>query len=257
MNEAPQQTELENLWGYRKRLHFVRRAVAESCPDRQTNSLHVLDVGCGNGSQLALPLVKDGFNFTGIDTDSASIEHARRLAAYDTNARFLCARIEDISDTEVFDVVILSEVLEHVIEPLILLKAGLRHLGANGVMIVTVPNGYGEFEIDSWLFRTLRLQRVVDALASRSKEVVGSTDNQENGHVQFFTRTQLYGMFDECGLKIFRVGVSSLISGPIAGHIFGRSAKFIEWNVRTADKLPPIFSSGWFFALRHSKIGQG
>lgn len=250
MTEAWQQLEEENLWGYLKRLRFVRRAIAESVPDRQTSSLRVLDVGCGNGSQLALSLIKDGFDLTGVDTDKRSIEHARRLAAGDANVKFLCCRVEDLNETEVFDVVILSEVLEHVNEPLDLLKAGVNRLRADGIMIVTVPNGYGEFEIDSWLFRTLHLQRLVDALANRSKEVVGSTDNQEDGHVQFFTRRRLLGLFNECGLKIFLEGVSCLFSGPLAGHIIAQSATFIEWNARAADKLPPIFSSGWFFALR-------
>lgn len=250
MHEGWRQLENENLWGYLKRLRFVRRAIADSFHNQQTSSLSVLDVGCGNGSQLALSLIKDGFDLTGVDTDKKSIEHARRLAADVTNARFLCCRVEQLNDTEVFDVVILSEVLEHVKEPLSLLKAGVHRLRPDGVMIVTVPNGFGEFEIDSWLFRTLQLQRIVDALATGSKEVVGSTDNQENGHVQFFTRRRLLGLFDDCGLKIFLEGASSLFSGPLAGHIIARSATFIEWNARAADKLPPILSSGWFFALR-------
>lgn len=250
MNEAWQQPQHENLWGYLKRFRFVRRAITESFPDRLPGSVRVLDVGCGNGTQLALPLIEVGFELTGVDKDQQSIEHARRLAVGKANARFLCQGVEDLHPTEVFDVVILSEVLEHVIEPLSLLKACVHRLRADSVMIVTVPNGYGEFEIDSWLFRILHLQRVVDALASSSKEVVGSTDNQEDGHVQFFTRSRLRGLFSDCELKIVLEGASSLVSGPIAGHILGRSAKFIQWNARTADKLPPVFSSGWFFALR-------
>lgn len=256
MNEPWKQLEQENLWGYRKRLRFVQRAIAESFPGRQKSSLRVLDIGCGNGSQLALSLIRDGLDLTGIDTDKNSIEHARRLAARDANARFLCSRVEDLNVSEVFDVVILSEVLEHVSEPLSLLKAALHHLSAAGITIVTVPNGYGEFEIDWWLFRALHLQRIVDAFASSSKEVVGSTDNQEDGHIQFFTRGRLRALFRECGLKVFMEGASSLISGPILGHLLGRYDKFIEWNARAADKVPPILSSGWFFALRPDRKEQ-
>ena len=250
MTENWQPIERENLWGYLKRLRFVRRAVTVAFPDRRPNSLRVLDVGCGNGSQLSLSLVDDGFDLTGVDTDQHSIEHARRLAATRSNARFLCLRVEELDIAETYDVVILSEVLEHVIDPLSLLKAGLSRLRADGVMIVTVPNGYGEFEIDWWLFRMFRLQRIVDAIKSKDTKVVSSTDNQDDGHIQFFTLRRLRELFKECDLTISLESASSLFSGPILGHLLGRYDSFIEWNARAADNLPPVFSSGWFFALR-------
>ena len=82
--------ERENLWGYAKRLRFVQQAIEEAFAGRAADSLRVLDVGCGNGSQLALPLARKGFHVTGIDTDARSIEHARQLAANDTNVRYIC-----------------------------------------------------------------------------------------------------------------------------------------------------------------------
>ncbi len=250
MSAAEQKAERENLWGYAKRLRFVRRAMAEAFPNKHPSLLRVLDAGCGNGSQLALPLVKAGFNVTGVDTDERSIEHARRLAANAPNARFFCGRVEELPESELFDIVILSEVLEHLTKPQELLKASTLRVRAGGILIVTVPNGYGEFEIDSWLFRNLYLQRVIDALTRSAREVVGSTDNQESGHVQFFTRGRLRELFEECNLKVFLEGASSLLSGPIIGHTLARSQSFIEWNARATDKLPPVFASGWYFALR-------
>lgn len=244
--------ERENLWGYAKRLRFVRGVIADAFPGRSGPGLRVLDVGCGNGSELALPLVNDGFQVVGVDLDERSIEHARRLADDATNARFMCGRVEELADEKAFDVVILSEVLEHTLEPRELLSASIPHLAEEGIMIVTVPNGYGEFEMDSWMFRALRLQRVVDALA-RSKGsavVLGATDNHESGHVQFFTQRRLKGLFAECGLRVFREGAGSLFCGPVAGHVLGRSPNFIAWNARVTDKLPLMLSSSWYFALR-------
>ena len=243
--------ECEDLWGYAKRLRFVREAISEAFPERQPGSIRILDVGCGNGSQLALPLaLRGGFQLTGIDTDRRSIEHARRLAGESDQVRFLCGRIEELEDATAFDVVILSEVLEHLERPEELLRASVKLMKANGIMIVTVPNGYGEFEIDSWVFRKLRLQRVVDALARNQHEVLGSTDNQESGHVQFFTRPGLMRLFRACGLAVFREGAASFLAGPIVGHILARSSSFIEWNSRVTNRLPFQFASGWYFALR-------
>ncbi|HEX8142181.1 MAG TPA: methyltransferase domain-containing protein [Pyrinomonadaceae bacterium] len=249
------QIERENLWGYAKRLRFVRRAIAESFPERDAATVRVLDVGCGNGTQLALPLIGEGFHLTGVDPDERSIAHARRLSPEASQARFVCGSVEELESTELFDVVILSEVLEHMTEPSALLEASARRMDTDGILIVTVPNGYGEFELDSRIFRLLRLQRAVDALARNRREVVAATDNHECGHVQFFTRRRLLRLFKQCRLSIFREEASVLLSGPLVGHTLARSARFIEWNARITDKLPLVLSSGWYFALRREPWG--
>lgn len=239
----------ENLWGYEKRLRFVRHVIAESFSHRAADSLRVLDVGCGNGSELTLPLAQLGFEVTGIDIHAPSIEHARQLGVGVTNLSYVCGRLEELKSPP-YDIMILSEVLEHLREPRLLLLAAIEHLNKNGIIIVTVPNGYGEFEIDSWLFRVLRLQRIVDALARNSKKVIAATDNHESGHVQFFTRRKLRRLFAECSLSIVREGVASFLAGPLIGHTLARSQRFIEWNAQVTDKLPTVFASGWYYALR-------
>ena len=239
----------ENLWGYVKRLRFVQDVIAESFSHRPADSLRVLDVGCGNGSELALPLARLGFEVTGIDIHAPSIEHARQFGLDVTNLNYVCGRVEELKSPP-YDIVILSEVLEHLREPRFLLSAAIEHLNKNGIIIVTVPNGYGEFEIDSWLFRVFRLQRIVGALARNSKEVIAATDNHESGHVQFFTRRQLRRLFAECSLSVIREGVASFLAGPLIGHTLARSERFIEWNAQVTDKLPPVLASGWYYALR-------
>jgi SAM-dependent methyltransferase len=247
-----EQEEPENLWGYAKRLRFVRETIAGEFPRRESASLGVLDVGCGNGSQLALPLARHGFQVTGVDTHAPSIEHALRDAGDLKNTKFVCGRVEDLN-LKHFDIVILSEVLEHMKEPRELLKASARYLSSDGIMIVTVPNGFGEFEIDSWLFRKLRGQRIVDALYKKEQDPVAATDNHADGHVQFFTRRRLLRLFDECSLEVFRQGAGSFLAGPMVGHTLARSSGFIRWNARVADKLPLLLASGWYFALRRSR----
>jgi ubiquinone biosynthesis O-methyltransferase len=243
------QSEHENLWGYKKRLRFVQHVFAESFSQRPPDSLRVLDVGCGNGSELALPLARLGFQVTGIDIHAPSIEHARQLGVDVSNLNYVCGRVEELKSPH-YDMVILSEVLEHLTEPRFLLLAAIEHLNKNGIIIVTVPNGYGEFEIDSWLFRVFRLQRIVDVVARNSKQVIAATDNHESGHVQFFTRRQLRRLFAECSLSVAREGVASFLAGPFVGHTLARSARFVEWNARVTDKVPRVLASGWYFALR-------
>jgi SAM-dependent methyltransferase len=245
------QEEIEDLWGYAKRLRFVREAVSAAFPQRAPNSLRILDVGCGNGSQLALPLARTGFRVHGIDTDKRSIEHARHLAQGTDNAEFVCGRVEDLAASETFDVVLLSEVLEHMTNPRDLLADSARLMSPDGILIVTVPNGYGEFEMDSWVFRTLRLQKVVDVLARHKNEVLGGTDNQESGHVQFFTRRRLRRLFATCDLVSIREGAGSFLAGPIVGHLLARSTRLIDWNARITNRLPFAMAHSWYFALQH------
>jgi len=245
--------EIEDLWGYAKRLRFVRETIGATFPERPSPSLRVLDIGCGNGSQLALPLaIGGGLQVTGIDPDRSSIERARRFAGERATIEFQHGQIEDLFDRQPFDVVILSEVLEHLERPTEMLSAGVRLMDSNGILIVTVPNGYGEFEIDSWIFRRFRLQKLVDALARKS-EALGATDNQASGHVQFFTRARLRRLFDAAGLVVLREGSGSFLAGPIVGHLVGQWPQFFEWNARVTNHLPFVFASAWYFVLRHRR----
>jgi 2-polyprenyl-3-methyl-5-hydroxy-6-metoxy-1,4-benzoquinol methylase len=119
------QSEHENLWGYKKRLRFVQHVFAESFSQRPPDSLRVLDVGCGDGSELALPLARLGFQVTGIDIHAPSIEHARQLGVDVSNLNYVCGRVEELKSPH-YDMVILSEVLEHLTEPRFLLLAAIE-----------------------------------------------------------------------------------------------------------------------------------
>ena len=104
--------ENEDLWGYAKRLRFLRDSICEAFAERRP--LRILDVGCGNGSHLAIPLSNDTeFETTGLDPDHRSIEHARQLAGSRQNLQFVCGSLTDLPVNQLFDVIILSEVLEH------------------------------------------------------------------------------------------------------------------------------------------------
>ena len=247
----------ENLWGYAKRLRFVGAGIESSFPDKVPAELQILDVGCGSAAQLGLPLVRRGYRITGIDTHEPSIAKARQLADGFPNASFIAGSIENLGSGS-FDVVILSEVLEHVTEPEKLLRTSLQYLQKDGLVIVTVPNGYGEFEWDSWAFRRLGLEEFVEKLKTRrlasnlSRHEMPSTENNENGHIQFFTKRRLWAMFSSCGLEILNECASTLVSGPFVSYTFARIPGFIDLNAKLADMLPMAISSGWFFALRRT-----
>jgi SAM-dependent methyltransferase len=155
-----------------------------------------------------------------------------------------------------FDAVVISEVLEHLDVPERLLSDALDYLSPEGVLIVTVPNGYGEYELDRRLFSTLKLGPALDLASSFARRIVGrkhttaeSSSENKSPHVQRFTFGQLNTMFRDLGLEVIEKASTSFISGPLVAYTLGRIPGFVKANVAIAKRLPMSMTSGWMFAL--------
>lgn len=92
----------------------------------------VLDIGCGNGA-LASDLARRGSVVTGVDHDGAAIREARSRYAH-TGARFVEADASRLPPGP-FDVVILSNVLEHLDDRVAFLKSVVAASGAARVLV--------------------------------------------------------------------------------------------------------------------------
>ncbi len=248
--DAPAPYLQENLWGYGRRLRFVDNVVQQTFPGKKRSDLRVLDVGCGNGSQLAIPLAGGGYQVTGVDPHLPSIERGRRSASA---VRFVHGTVSQLPPGK-FDCVIISEVLEHLDVPEALLSSALPYLSQAGILIITVPNGYGEFELDLRLYRLLRLDKLVARLYSlcrvREEKVYIAGSDDETRHVQRFTVSQLRKLFHRSHLDLIEARGTSMMSGPIVLHLMGRFESFVRLNAGAADYLPWPLASGWMFALK-------
>lgn len=240
----------ENLWGYGKRLRFVDAAIELAFPTRERCDLTILDVGCGNGSQLAIPLAAAGYQVTGVDPHLPSIERGRNFAPA---INFIHGSLSEVPPRK-FDCVVISEVLEHLDTPEVLLSTALPYLAGSGILIVTVPNGYGEFELDRRLYRALRADKMVAWLyrvsrRNTSKEYIASSEDQ-TPHVQRFTLSRLRKMFERNHLLLLEARGTSIASGPFVLHLLGRFDVFVRLNAAIADHVPMSLTSGWMFVLR-------
>ena len=103
--------------------------------------LRILDVGCGGGV-LCEPLARLGAEVTGIDPLEENIELAKTHAeAMGLSITYLAHAIEELPPTlPSFDVVIASEIIEHVKDPDGFLKACVSHLSSEGGVVVTTFN---------------------------------------------------------------------------------------------------------------------
>jgi SAM-dependent methyltransferase len=122
------------------RLKFVMR-VAATCQKPQAT---VLDVGCGSGTMLCR-ILKDHprWRANGLDISPAAIRYSRRLAEHCGVERLAQFQVADAAclplQSQSADMVIASEVLEHVPELESALREMARVLVPGGQAALTVP----------------------------------------------------------------------------------------------------------------------
>jgi methionine biosynthesis protein MetW len=107
-------------------------AIANQIPPKS----EILDLGCGEGNVTQLFLKKG--KVVGVDISQKALKKAAGLGIktklHDLNALPLPFK------TETFDVMVLTDTLEHLIDPLGVLKESFRILARGGRVIITVPN---------------------------------------------------------------------------------------------------------------------
>jgi SAM-dependent methyltransferase len=216
--------------------------------------LDVLDVGCGNGP-LTFPIALLGCRVLGVDVDEASIEAARKANRF-ANASFAVIPGSEFDLGRRFDLIVCSEVLEHLDVPQPLVDTMARHLAPGGVLMITVPNGYGPREvlgrIEIFLRRKLGLGRVIEPLrrmfgmVDAATKCAVHTSNPYQDHVQKYTIRQLRRLFDHARLRLEEVRNNIFILGVV----FGKSRGVDRFDCRLADLLPAFAASGWYLLCR-------
>ena len=98
----------------------------------------LLEVGCGDGSQLARKR-ELGWSVEGLDFDASAVEAAAR--------RGLRVRVGDLAAQKYadssFDAIYLTHVFEHVPDPRSLLCEAKRVLTPGGILVIQTPNASG------------------------------------------------------------------------------------------------------------------
>lgn len=146
--------------------------------------LNILDMGCGNGfvcGQLALL----GHKVSGIDLSEDGIEIAKSTYP---NIKFAARSVyEDLSDFgSSFDLIVSSEVIEHLYYPQKFLKNAWSLLRPGGYLILTTP-------YHGWAKNTL-----ISLLGQWDKH---HTVDWEGGHIKFFSGKSISKMLIDSGFS--------------------------------------------------------
>jgi len=255
-------TEYHHYPGGLKKLEFIVETLCGL--DREPSAVSVLDIGCGNGS-ITFPIASLGYRVLGVDIDDDSIEFTRWANSF-PNARFETVAGSDFDLGERFDVVICSEVLEHLDEPMPLIRTIVRAMKDDGLAIITVPNGQGLREllgqVEIFLKYTLGLSQVLASV----RKVIGMPDPDEKclmhtsnveqagtGHVHFFSLPGITRRLARGGLEVVKVVNSLFIFSVFFKNRSDEWTTIDRVDSRLADLLPASMASGWYFLCRKIK----
>jgi 2-polyprenyl-3-methyl-5-hydroxy-6-metoxy-1,4-benzoquinol methylase len=153
----------------------------------------VLNVGVGYGVWCAglAPLAEAGrAEIVGVDRDGALVGHMRRRFP---SIDYRVTRAEDLLDRDGFDTIVASHLLEHVDDPVALLRRWREMLRPGGAVLVVVPNA----------------QSVHRQLGVHMGLLGATTDLNDGdrllGHQRVYTRSALEADIAAAGLTVERL----------------------------------------------------
>jgi 2-polyprenyl-3-methyl-5-hydroxy-6-metoxy-1,4-benzoquinol methylase len=167
--------------------------------------LNVLDVGCGSGLHGDVLKRELGHVVTGVDNSTVSIEKARtRLARAFIGDVTKPGEYSLASKDEKFDLILFSDILEHLYDPKQVLVEHTKLLKPGGHVVVSIPN------IAIWQARlTILLGRFT----------YHDTGTFDRTHIRFFTRRTISELLAGAGLEQLRRRISPGISRPLVPFV--------------------------------------
>ena len=196
---------------YVEEAHFIRRYKPTG---------RFLDVGCHTG-MLLRHVRRLGWTAVGVEPSPTLAKLATEGFGHDVYNCFLY----ELPNHErgAFDVIALSDVFEHIVEPLDFLRHVNRYLAADGVLYIKVPNA-------RWnLFKQMMLK----GLGRTPK--LGVWDSYE--HVVHYTDRTLRTMLERAGFEVMRITIGKPIQTPIWHEYVGRYYQYpppwiLDWKRR-------------------------
>jgi 2-polyprenyl-3-methyl-5-hydroxy-6-metoxy-1,4-benzoquinol methylase len=148
----------------------------------------ILDIGCGNGS-LVKYLTEYGFNVVGIDPSENGIKNARAILPRN---KFYCMGIYDdpkIIEENDFEVVVSTEVIEHLFYPRELVRFAKKKLKKDGILLLSTPyHGY--------------IKNLILSLTNQWDR--HHTPLWDGGHIKFWSKNTLSHLLIEEGFEVLQ-----------------------------------------------------
>lgn len=166
----------------------------------------VLDVGCSEGT-LSKRMNQNKCKIIGIEIDKEAAQNAEsychELIFGNVESIYLNSEYENY-----FDIIIFADVLEHLKEPLDVLKRFKEYLKNDGYIIISLPN------VANWRIRLKLL------FGNFEYEEYGILDR---GHLRFFNEKNAKKIIRDAGLEIYKfdLAVGDVKIFPKVFHFMG------------------------------------
>ncbi len=233
---------IEDCNATKKKIYIFRNQIEKFI--KKNKNLATLDFGCENANDCGKFLISPKYKYIGYDIHIPSLKFAEKNFG-NKNVSF-CSKV----DNKKYDIIIISEVLEHLKHPMETLKL----LKKDGIILGSVLNGYRLTEIEKFIihkFGVYSFARYIYGFFKEKKKIVNSVPfNRESGHIQFFTLGNLKRVIKNIGLELEYLKNGYIMGGDITGSTTFRSEILKRLNTKIADFIPSFLSATWIFKLR-------
>jgi len=160
----------------------------------------ILDLGCGTG--LALDVARK----RGLETFGLEFNHSAAEEARSRGHTVFAIPIQELDSRwdGYFDLISLNQLLEHVPDPISLIKNCIRLLSPRGVIAIAVPGAEGVLRWHPWM-----------AL------------NWPPHHVSRWRRKDLQLLSERCGLTVARSGGNQLLGSELEETLFANRSHWL------------------------------
>jgi SAM-dependent methyltransferase len=192
----------------------------------------ILDVGCGEGYFLNYVYSKKKCKVLGIDYSDFGIKkHNPEMLNFFIKGDIYGIQKKLIIEGKKFNVIMLKNVLEHVLEPEFLINQISMLLAKDGKLIITVPNDF------SWLQQAYEQ----DALINRRYWV------SPLEHLNYFTKTSLVELLSFYSFSLLHTlgdfpiewfiinEHSNYVNNPEKGHAAHKARLYLENRINEVD----------------------
>ena len=221
------------------KLQFILSAIKKRYP----NGGSAFEIGCGCGD-VSIPIAMQGYQMVGIEIEASRVKQYKKVLSelaltqtmkvYRGDAEKL---VDSVGGSARFDIIIASEVIEHVPHPERVFLGIKRLLKEDGLLILTIPNGLGPYSLMIDVFRNKFLYPLL--------KLVGKSE-----HLHQFSMSRLVNL-----LQSFEFKIEKAQNGSFLGFIFKRipviGARLEQYDPQFAAKIPTWMASGWYFLIRN------